>query len=128
MAKPYLDINQQIQNLISNKGLIINDAAYARQKLTDISYVSLIGGYKVPFINPMTRKYVGNTTFEDIVALYKFDKDLRLLTFGCITTVEEKLRQLIDHDPLTGLLSKEGFRKRVEELLRAYPDTPYFLS
>ena len=50
---------------------------------------------KVPFIDPMTRKYAGNTTFEDIVALYKFDKDLRLLTFGCITTVEEKIHQLV---------------------------------
>lgn len=41
---------------------------------------------------------------------------------------EEKMRQLIDHDPLTGVLSLNGFRKRVEELLRAHPDTPYLLS
>jgi EAL domain-containing protein (putative c-di-GMP-specific phosphodiesterase class I)/GGDEF domain-containing protein len=34
----------------------------------------------------------------------------------------------MDHDPLTGLLNMNGFRKRVEELLREYPDTPYFLS
>ncbi len=41
---------------------------------------------------------------------------------------EEKMRRLIDHDPLTGVLSLTGFRKRVEELLRAHPDTPYVLS
>lgn len=41
---------------------------------------------------------------------------------------EEKLHMLVDHDQLTGLLSMSGFRKRVEELLRAHPDTPYFLS
>ena len=41
---------------------------------------------------------------------------------------EEKLRQMIDHDPLTGLLSMSGFRKRVNALLREYPDSPYFLS
>jgi len=41
---------------------------------------------------------------------------------------EEKMRELIDHDPLTGLYSLTGFRKKVEELLRAHPDTPYFLS
>lgn len=40
---------------------------------------------------------------------------------------EEKLRQLVDHDPLTGVLSVDGFRKRAEELLRTHPDTPYFL-
>ena len=41
---------------------------------------------------------------------------------------EEKMRRLIDHDPLTGILSMNGFRKRVEELLRAHPNAPYFLS
>ena len=40
---------------------------------------------------------------------------------------EEKLRQLVDHDPLTGVLSLDGFRKRAEELLRIHPDTPYLL-
>ena len=41
---------------------------------------------------------------------------------------EEKMRRLMDQDQLTGLLNLNGFRKRVEELLRAHPDTPYFLS
>lgn len=41
---------------------------------------------------------------------------------------EEKLREILDHDPLTGILSMTGFRKRVEELLQAHPDTPYFIS
>ena len=41
---------------------------------------------------------------------------------------EEKLRHLLEHDPLTGALSLNGFRKRVEELLRAHPDIPYLLS
>ena len=41
---------------------------------------------------------------------------------------EEKMRQLIDHDPLTGLLSMSGFRKRVEELLHEHPDIPYLIS
>ena len=41
---------------------------------------------------------------------------------------EEKMQQMMDHDPLTGVLSMNGFRKRVEELLRAHPDTPYYLS
>ena len=41
---------------------------------------------------------------------------------------EAELRELVDHDPLTGVLSMSGFRKRVEELLLAHPDTAYFLS
>ncbi len=41
---------------------------------------------------------------------------------------EEKMRRMMDYDPLTGVYNMNGFRKRVEELLRTYPDTPYFLS
>ena len=41
---------------------------------------------------------------------------------------EEKMRYLIDHDPLTGAYSLNGFRKRVEELLHAYPEIPYLLA
>ena len=40
---------------------------------------------------------------------------------------EEALRRLIDHDPLTGALSLNGFRKRVEQLLRENPNVPYLL-
>ena len=41
---------------------------------------------------------------------------------------EEKMRQMVDHDPLTGVYSLNGFRKRVEELLRENPDIPYTIS
>ncbi len=41
---------------------------------------------------------------------------------------EERMRWLTDHDPLTGVLSLNGFRKRAAELLREHPDIPYLLS
>lgn len=41
---------------------------------------------------------------------------------------EKRLQQILDHDPLTGALSMNGFRKRVVELLQQNPDAPYFLS
>ena len=41
---------------------------------------------------------------------------------------EEKVRQLVDLDPLTGALSMDGFRKRVKELVQKHPDTPYLIS
>lgn len=40
---------------------------------------------------------------------------------------EERMRWLTEHDALTGALSMDGFRKRVEELLYAHPDIPYLL-
>ena len=95
VSKPYLNYQQQIQKLVQDKGLIITDYNFAEENLKNIGYFSLIGGYKDPFINPMTRKYEDNATFEDLVRLYTFDEDLRNLTFKYLTKVEQKLRQLV---------------------------------
>ena len=40
---------------------------------------------------------------------------------------EEKMRRMIDHDPLTDVLSLNGFRKRAAELLSEHPGIPYML-
>lgn len=41
---------------------------------------------------------------------------------------EEKMQELLNTDPLTGVLSMNGFRKRAGELIRAHPDIPYLIS
>lgn len=61
--KPFLTYQQQIDKLITDKHLVIDDRLYAENKLKEIGYFSLIGGYKKPFRNPMTRVYENNTTF-----------------------------------------------------------------
>lgn len=84
MAKPFLTYQQQLDKLSNSKNLIINDYDTASQALHNIGYFSLIGGYKTPFINPMSRLYENNATFDDILALYEFDKSLRHLIFKYI--------------------------------------------
>ncbi|MBQ8095255.1 MAG: EAL domain-containing protein [Clostridia bacterium] len=41
---------------------------------------------------------------------------------------EEKLQKLLNIDPLTGALTLGAFKKRVDDLLRRHPDTPYLLT
>jgi len=96
MSKPFLTYEQQIQKLTVDKKLIINDTVSAKAALENIGYFSLIGGYKTPFINPMTRIYE-HTAFEDIFALYTFDRGLRELTFKYLCEIEQKIRQLISY-------------------------------
>lgn len=95
--KPFLSYEKQLNNLIVKKQLIIKDKEYASAKLRDICYYSLIDGYKNLFYNPMNRKYEEGTRFEDIVALYDFDKKLRLLIFQYICNIEQKVRSLISY-------------------------------
>ena len=97
MAKPFLTYEQQINKLINEKHLQVSNQTYAKEILKDIGYFSLIGGYKTPFINPMTRTYQNNASFDDVLALYQFDLSLRELVFKYLCLVECKIRQLVSY-------------------------------
>ena len=56
MAKPFLSFEDQIDYLVNQKNLIISNHDYALEKLMQIGYFSLIGGYKTPFKNTTTKK------------------------------------------------------------------------
>ena len=97
MSKPFLTYDDQIKKLTDDKQMKIADPAYAKTILKDIGYFSLIGGYKTPFIDPMTRVYQNDTSFEDVLALYQFDLSLRELVFKYLCQIECKIRQLASY-------------------------------
>ena len=88
MPKPFLTFDAQISYLENDKNLVIQDHDYAKTMLKQIGYFSLIGGYKAPFKNTTTRKYKDGTRFEDIVALYFFDENLREFFLKYILKIE----------------------------------------
>ena len=93
--KPFQTYEEQIDNLITRKGLIINDVPRAIKSLENISYYALIDGYKDLFYNPDTRTYLPGTTFDDIHNLYNFDASLRDLIFSYNRIVEQSIRSLV---------------------------------
>ena len=97
MAKPFLSFKDQIEKLENEKQLKIPDHAYAEQMLGEIGYFSLIGGYKSPFKNSTTKKYRDGVSFEDIVALYKFDENLRELFLKYILQIERHIRSFLSY-------------------------------
>lgn len=97
MPKPFLSFEAQINHLENNKNLTISDHDYAKRMLRQIGYFGLIGGYKTPFKNPTTKKYKDGTTFEDIVALYKLDENLRELFLKYILQIERHMRSLLSY-------------------------------
>jgi abortive infection bacteriophage resistance protein len=97
MNKPFITYSDQIKKLKIDKNLIIDNEKNAIQALQNISYYALIGGYKQPFIDIHTRKYVSKAHFEDIVALYEFDEELRTLFFKYLCRVERKMRSSISY-------------------------------
>lgn len=97
MPKPFLSFDEQIDHLTNLKNLTISNVDYAKQMLQQIGYFGLIGGYKAPFKNRTTKKYIDGTTFEDIVSLYKFDENLRELFLKYLLQIERHLRSLISY-------------------------------
>lgn len=79
--KKFSTFDEQIKLLKTEKHLVITDETYAKDVLMRIGYFPLFGGYKHLFRIPLTKKYKEGTTFNEIVALYEFDSNLRELFF-----------------------------------------------
>ncbi len=92
--KPSASIRDQLE-LLKRRGLIIADEARAAQYLSFISYYRL-RAYWLPFEVPTPRDgdhaLREGTTFEDVLSLYVFDRELRLLTLDAIERIEVALR------------------------------------
>ena len=97
MSKPFLNYQDQLIKLRDEKNLIIDDEDFCLTTLQRVGYFSLIGGYKKPFRNPMTRKYINGTTFEDIAALYLFDQQLRSPILNYICIIERKFTNALSY-------------------------------
>lgn len=108
MSKPFITYNTQVEKLRNEKKLIVTDSDYAVESLQNISYYALIGGYKHPFIDIHTRKYINDAHFEDIVALYEFDEELRGIFFKYLCRVEQRMRSSISYN----FCQKHGERQR----------------
>ncbi len=96
-SKPALSLADQIAQLQA-RGMVINDIARAERYLSHIGYYRL-SAYWLPFEQPnttsgnvKTHAFLPNTHFEDVLALYIFDRHLRLLVTEAIERVEASLR------------------------------------
>ena len=81
----------------NEKGIIVDNIAYAEDILRRIGYYPLMGGYKHLFRIPLTKNYKEGTKFEEIVALYEFDAGLRELFFKYLLQIERHLRSLVSY-------------------------------
>lgn len=84
-----LSFSAQLQRLKDRNLTVIDDAA-ALHYLAQISYYRL-SAYFLPYQRVKDRFDEG-TTFDQIVDLYSFDRELRLLVFDCIERIEVAIR------------------------------------
>ncbi len=93
-SKEPFSLSQQVAKL-EDKGLLVGDREKAEHFLQNVSYYRL-RAYTYPLQDNSengTRKFVHkDIKFEDIEALYLFDRDLRSLVFNAIARIEIALR------------------------------------
>jgi len=90
-------ITEQI-TLLKSRGMLINDEEKAKIFLNHISYFRLKGYWWDMQIDRINHIFAPNTYFEDVIALYSFDRQLRLILFDAIEFIEIALRtKLIYH-------------------------------
>lgn len=91
--KPALSIEQQIQ-LLRSRGLRVDDAGEAEHYLKFIGYYRL-SGYALPLSQKHTNgthNFKPGVSFTDILNLYRFDRELRLIVNDAIERVEVAFR------------------------------------
>lgn len=95
-SKPALSISDQAQ-LLLDRGLICNDRHRLEHYLSNIGYYRL-SAYLLPFEqasltgDSRNHKFLPNTTFEQVLNLYVFDRKLRLLVMEAIERIEVAAR------------------------------------
>ena len=89
----FLNLEQQIEKLENQKGLVISNKEYAKKVLLSIGYFSIVTGYKFPFKDE-NNNYRKGTRLEDLVALFKFDENLRDLTLKYILKIQQQMQTL----------------------------------
>lgn len=115
--KPAHSVEEQIATL-HERGLAIDDQARAQHYLNNISYFRL-SAYTRPFYQPglQEHRFLAGTQFDDVLRLYVFDRELRLLLLDAIERIEVALRAqlsnaLAEHHGPHGYLSPAIFDTR----------------
>ncbi len=97
VRKTALPISLQIEQL-KQRGLQIEDEDNAAHLLGHISYYRLAGWWWPMQMDKENHIFKPNSRFADVIALYDFDRELRLLLFDVIEKIEISLKtKLIYH-------------------------------
>lgn len=93
--------SEQIQ-IQAGRGLQIENDARTQRIIESENYYKLFNGYKKPFLDPSANgsgeKYIQGTKFEEIYALYLFDRELRNLFIRYILELENNIKSVLAHD------------------------------
>ena len=91
--------DEQIE-ILKARGLAIADEKSAKNILKFNNYYNIVNAYKDVFIQAgvTPEKYIDGVTFEELCALHRFDKKLRITLSNVLIIIERKLKSVIAYE------------------------------
>ena len=116
--KEYKDSFELLEYIIS-KGVSVNNKEDSLNKIKNYSYYSIINTYKDVF-KTKNNEYKKNVSFDEIYALFEFDKNLRSIFLKYSLEIETILKSLLSETissryGIKDYLIKENFDNTVNE-------------
>lgn len=96
-SKPFLTIDQQITQL-KRRGMLFADEEKAKKYFENLNYYRLSGYWLLFEKDHGTHTFNANTKFEDVLKLYVFDRELRLLLLDAIERIEVSVRSRLAYE------------------------------
>ncbi|MBR4178459.1 MAG: Abi family protein [Bacilli bacterium] len=105
-AKVFKTIDEQI-DILKSKGLTIEDYDKAKEVILRENYFFL-NGYRSPFLVTGSKRFIDGATFEEMHALFTFDRYFRNIIFKNLLIVENNYKSIFSY-----VLSKKyGYKEK----------------
>ena len=105
-AKIFKTIDEQLE-ILKAKGLVVNDYNMAKDVLLRENYFFL-NGYRSPFLVTGSKRFIEGVTFEELYALFKFDRFFRNIIFKNVLIVENNYKSIFSYV----LSRKYGYKEK----------------
>lgn len=103
--KTYKSYRQQL-NILRSRGMIIKKGSQGSRVIKILereNYYNVINGYKEPFLAQKATAtadeiYKAGTTFDEVYALYSFDREVRIIYLKFLLKIENSFKTVIAHE------------------------------
>lgn len=97
MNKTFKTLDEQIE-ILQSKGLIVDDIEKTKEILLRENYF-FVSGYRHLFLrSPESHKFIPETNFREMYALFNFDRQLRNIIFKNILIIENNIKSVIAYN------------------------------
>lgn len=86
--------NEELIDYLSSKGVIISNKKDALEKIERYTYYSIVNTYKNIF-KDKNGDYINNVSFDDIYAIFEFDKNLKNIVLKYCLEIETVIKSIM---------------------------------